>query len=215
MIRIFLTSLIAAGALSLTVATANASRSFSVINNTLLTYAARLTIAGSGSGNRLICNITLTASIHSAFAKVRGSLLGFVNGGSVSGCINNLGTTIIAGVLAEHRRPWHITLESFRGTLPRITEILFLLHDIGFLTSEPEPLSSGRLRCLYGSDIAVETAGRTGAAEYTIERFSLQSPNVVPLVEDGLNEAFFLECASQGEAMGTFSITLPAVFRLL
>lgn len=213
--KLLLAAFVAVVVLSVGAATANAARSFSVINNTLLTYVSPgLTIRGNPEGNMMVCSVTLTASLHSSFAKIRGSLMGFVNGGDFGRCINAFGTFVDGSMLVEHRKPWHITLQSFRGTLPRITEILILINNIRILVTENEPIFRRRLGCLYQINAALETSGRTGAAEYTVQGFIGQRGNVALLFEDGLNEAI-VPCETSGESIGTFTVTLPPTFRLI
>jgi hypothetical protein len=212
--KLLLAALTAALALTLGVSTANASRSFSSINNTLLTYVSpALTFQGSG-GNRHICAVTLTASLHSIARKSIGELVGFVNGGRAERCRNNLGSRAAAIPLVSHARPWHITYNSFRGTLPRITEILVTINDARFLL-ELETIFFGIQRCLYEGDILTETTGTTGAAEYTIRLLIPQRGlNIAVLVEEALTSSS-VECEESGELVGTFHATLPPVVRLL
>jgi hypothetical protein len=215
--KLLLAALTAALALTLGATTANASRSFSAINNTLLTYVSpALTFTGSPNGDQVICPVTLTASLHSVAAKVAGTLIGFVNGSRVGRCTNSGGTDTVAIPLVSHVLPWHITYNSFRGTLPRITEILITINNVKFLL-ETFIFEFNRQLCLYQGNILVETRGRTGAAEYTVELLIPQEReglNVVPLFENALNRAF-RRCETSGELRGTFHATLPPVIRLL
>jgi hypothetical protein len=210
--KLLLAALTAALALTLGAATANASRSFSATNNTLLSYTSpALTFQGVG-GQELICAVTLTASIHSVIAKLRGALAGFVNGGRASNCRNNLGFGTTSAIpLVSHIRPWHLRYESFRGILPRIEEVLFIITNAEFLIQVEIPFV-GLLRCLYRGNVGVNTSGRVG---YTIERLIPQpGANNVPLWEDGLNDPS-QECEPEGILVGLFTATLPPVLRLL
>jgi hypothetical protein len=211
---VLIAALTAALLLALGAGAANASRSFSVTNNTLLTYTSP-GLTFSPAGRQIICAVTLTASLHRVFAKVRGTLAGFVNGARVERCSNSTGIgTTEARPLVSHVDPWHISYESFRGTLPRITEILVIIRDARFLTLLDSILIGGRLGCLYRSDIAVGTAGRSGAAEYTSERLIPLRPNTFLLQPGELNTST-QECEPEGELTGTFTATLPPVVRLL
>jgi hypothetical protein len=211
--KLLLAALTAALALILGVSTANASRSFSSINNTLLTYVApRLTFTGSPNGNRHICDVTLTASLHSIARKAIGELLGFVNGGRISNCRNNFGTAARAIPLVSHALPWHITYVSFSGTLPRIEEIRIVVNDVKVLFELTVPVFGTIQRCLYVGDFEFATIGRNPRAEYTIEL--LIPLAVVSLFEDGLNVSG-VECDEAGEFRGTFHATLPPIVRLL
>lgn len=210
----YITALIAGLALMLGAATANAARSFSVTNNTLLTYTApRAEFIGS-AGRNVICDVTITASVHASGAKTRGTLVGFVTGGRAANCTNNTGGATIAIGLGEHRRPVHITLNSFRGTLPRITEVLVTVNNVQFLFQVTEPIFGRRLGCLYSMNLGVESSGRTGAAEYTSERARAQRGNRGSLVSETLNESL-ASCDPTFEVVATFTATLPPVVRLI
>lgn len=194
-------------ALALGAASANAARSFSITSNSSLTYIAPRFRLDFGV-TELTCDVTLTASLHAAAAKARGTLIGFVNGGKAANCSNDF------TLLVEHRRPWHLAINSFRGTLPRISEVLMTIRGFAFLLGIPDPFLR-RIGCLYRGDLGVETAGRAGAGEYTIERIVPQAGNTVPLFEDGLDVSPFLDCPEQFEVIGTFTASLPPVVRLI
>lgn len=213
--RLFITALTAALALMAGAGVANAARSFSVTNNTLLTYtSSRLEFIGD-AGRNIICDVTLTASLHATGAKTRGTLVGFVNGSRTANCTNNAGgTNTLAIALVSHARPWHLTLNSFRGTLPRITEVLITVNNAQFLFQANEPVFGRRLGCLYAGNIGTETRGRTGAAEYTVETLVPQRGNTARLVSETLNESL-AACDANGELVGSFRATLPPVIRLI
>lgn len=191
---------------------ANAARSFTVTNNSLLTYVnPMLTFIDSG-GRSIACAVTLTASLHPMPAKTRGALMGFINGGKAANCSNTMRTSTTMTLLAEHRRPWHLTFDGFRGTLPRITEVKLQVRNVRILISYGGVF--GRTaRCLYEGVGRLETRGRTGATEYTLEGLITERVNEWGLFEDGLTE--ISECADSLELVGTFGATLPPVFRLL
>jgi hypothetical protein len=77
----------------------------------------------------IICPLTLEGSFHSAtIRKTRGALIGAVTKGIVKSEACEGGN---ASVLRESL-PWHLTYESFGGTLPRIQEVTFLLRRYEF-----------------------------------------------------------------------------------
>jgi hypothetical protein len=212
--KLLLAALTAALALTLGASAANASRSFSATNNTLLTYVSPgLTFIGSPGGNSFICAVTLTASLHSVAAKVRGTLIGFVNGGRFERCRNNVFTATTIIPLVSHALPWHITYNSFAGTLPRITFILMTINGAKLLLEIDIPFEANDLSCLYLGNLGFETTGATGAAEYTV-RLLIAQRNEVPLFEDALNLSG-QECETAFSFRGTFHATLPPIIRLL
>lgn len=213
-LKLFAAALTAMLALAVVSTTANASRSFDLRNNTLLTYTSRDLQFREPGGRLIECDVTLTASLHTRFAKFRGTLIGFVTGGISNVCANEFETETDLRFLVEHANPWHLTLNSFRGTLPRITELLFTFLNVRFLFSAIEPLG-GRLGCLYQGDVGAETSGRTGATEFTLERMRLQAGgNLVALVEERLDGAPFLSCPTRGILAGSYTATLPPLIRL-
>jgi hypothetical protein len=58
--------------------------------------------------------------------KVEGALLGYISRASNGACRGGSAT------ITQTSLPWHITYEGFRGTLPRITELIVLLRNVNF-----------------------------------------------------------------------------------
>lgn len=213
--KLLLAALTAALALTLGAATANAARSFSITNNALLTYVSPSLTLQTGS-DQIICAVTLTASLHVTGAKTRDTLVGFVNGGRGGSCRNTFTTpTNDPIILVSHRFPWHIKLISFRGTLPRITEVSVRLERARFLISFVEPIfRAGLLACLYEGEARVTTRGRTGAAEYTVELLISDETDVYRLLSEALNQAI-VPCPETGNLRGVFHANLPPIIRLI
>jgi len=86
------------------------------------------------------CRVTLAGSFHTrTIAKVARSLIGYLTSAIVAHpCTNgeawaDNGTEAAPlGTLAS-RLPWHVTYESFTGTLPNITGITLLLRNLSFV----------------------------------------------------------------------------------
>jgi len=99
-----------------------------------------------GFGERISrCSLTLEGSLHSnSIVKTRGSLVGYVTGGGVSGC----GAFITATVLTANL-PWHIRYKSFSGTLPNISNINFEIVGFEYRIRETAFL----IECLYRSTV--------------------------------------------------------------
>jgi hypothetical protein len=88
----------------------------------------------------LRCSLTLEGSFHSAtIRKTGGSLIGAVTRAIVKGesCVGGRATSL------QESLPWHITWESFSGTLPRIEAVVFLLRRYEFR------IEPGIIACLY------------------------------------------------------------------
>jgi hypothetical protein len=201
-------------ALTLGAATANASRSFSASNGAALAYIGPQLSFNHGSELQFICDLTLTASIHSLVAKTRRALLGYVSGARSGRCRSAFTGTVLVPLVSS-ASPWHLMFESFRGTLPRITEVLFVIDQAKWLTGRNEAFGTGFVGCLYVGDMAMETRGRSGAAEYTAEALITQNRYTPILFEDGLSEGLVELCEESFELIGQWLAVLPVVFRLI
>jgi hypothetical protein len=94
------------------------------------------------------CRVTLEGSFHSAtIRKVAGSLIGAVTRAIVDST-NCRGTNEPQrATLLQESLPWHVTYESFEGTLPNINSITLLLRRYEFQISATVEDVTGR--CLY------------------------------------------------------------------
>ncbi len=81
------------------------------------------------------CPVTLEGSFHSrTFAKVARTLVGAITAGRTKreACTNGIiaifnGVESYNGTVPQNSLPWHVTYESFAGTLPNIDAVRFLL----------------------------------------------------------------------------------------
>jgi hypothetical protein len=156
--------------LALTLAVSDASaRNLSVSTQSIRAAWAPMLFNGEGNfGVR--CNVTLEGSFHSrTLPKVANTLVGLITRAAVArpcvaggtawaynGSERNeaLGNTTLPNSL-----PWHLTYESFAGTLPNITRVRFLLSGARFLIRAPTPL--GTILCIYTA------SGANGLASLT------------------------------------------------
>jgi hypothetical protein len=113
--------------LTFAVGTASAGR-LSVNSPTLRVTWASLELSNSARiGSPLRCPLTLEGSFHSrSIAKVARRLIGYISTARVGTCTGGSMT------LHAESLPWHLTYESFAGTLPNITEITLLLTGMFF-----------------------------------------------------------------------------------
>jgi hypothetical protein len=123
---------------------ASASR-LSVSNRNIRWTFARYT--SNNAGIEISCELTLEGSFHSnTITKVRGTLIGHMNRTSVrSGCSGGWGDMRFL----NESLPWHITYQSFSGSLPSITAVT--VDVIGFSWNY-RGLGGGT--CLYRSTTA-------------------------------------------------------------
>jgi hypothetical protein len=121
-VKLGLTALAAALLLSAALSTASA-RNLSVSNRNIRVTWSSLEYRSPVATIR--CRVTIEGSFHSAtIPKVERTLVGYITRAVVAteNCTN-------AKVTAEGL-PWHITYESFTGTLPRIETVRLLLRNI-------------------------------------------------------------------------------------
>src|SRR5436853_5582788 len=116
--KLGLTALVAALLLSAAVTTASARTLSASTQNIRVTWRSLEFVSPVVT---VRCQITLEGSFHSrTIAKIERSLIGHVTRVTVKteSCTNGQPTAETSSL------PWHITYEGFRGTLPRIEEVL-------------------------------------------------------------------------------------------
>lgn len=143
--RTVIALLISAFVLALAAAVSTASRGFQPSISTLSASSRAVTISDSEGLATVICELSLTVSLHRTIAKARGTLVGFVTGATARNCSGGR-VTVLTGTL-----PWHIQYDSFTGTLPRIETISTQILGAAFLGEAAGGLS----RCLYAGAILI------------------------------------------------------------
>jgi hypothetical protein len=108
--------------------------------------AANPMIFGGGNFEAEVrCQVTLEGTFHShSYAKVEGTLLGYITAASVAACTGGSARILTATL------PWHVRYESFATALPLFTQITVRVIGAAFLIEE-ETLF-GRARCLARSE---------------------------------------------------------------
>jgi hypothetical protein len=148
--KLILAGLTATLLMGLAVSSATAGR-FSVSNrNFRVTWANLIfegqTAEGAEAGLNVTCPVTLEGSFHSAtIRKTERALIGAISRGIVKreSCRSNLEPA--RATILQETLPWHLTYESFAGTLPNITSITVLLRRYAFQLSATIFAN----RCLY------------------------------------------------------------------
>jgi hypothetical protein len=131
--RILLTTLTATIILATNITTATAQR-LSISNPRIRIVWGALELSNSITANTVRCAVTLEGSFHSrTIVKVRELLVGYITRAN----IQNTQCTGGRATVLQEKLPWHLTYQSFRGTLPRITEVLMNLIRAGFLIEIP------------------------------------------------------------------------------
>ncbi len=186
--KLGLTALMAALLLAAAVSIASA-RSLSTSNQNFRVTWSRLEMQSSVA--TIGCQVTLEGSFHArSIAKVARTLIGAVTRADVKeeSCTG-------ARVRANGPFPWHLTYESFEGTLPSITAVNLLLQR--FLFEFLITVLGNQIRCRYGT----ERDNITGRAALNAER---AITNLTPV--GGRNIVSFLEgsafCPTAGSLVG-------------
>lgn len=213
--NVILTTLAAALTLSLAVGIATASRGIEIEPTILHTATSSEFVFTEEGGGSIRCAATLVASLHRSIAKARGTLAGFVTEGRAERCRSSVGTNGLYTFLVERggaaiEPPWHIAYESFSGTLPNITNILFIIFRFRFLASVRGLFGERLNECLYQGNIGVDARGR---AANEVERIVIQANQTVTLLT--VREERGRPCARRGTLTGTFTLRTRIGLRLI
>ncbi len=184
--KLGLTALMAALLLASAVNIASAGRLSTSNQNFRVTWS-RLEFQ---SAVTIRCQVTLEGSFHArSIAKVERTLIGGITRADVKEESCTGGTA-----RANSPFPWHVTYESFEGTLPTITAVNLLLQR--FLFTISATIIGIRVTCRYG----LERDNITGRANLNAER---AVTTLVPVA--GRNIASFLEGSGLCPATGTLA----------
>jgi hypothetical protein len=127
--HLLLTTTLTTIILATTITTAHAER-LEFSNNTIRAIWSSLELSNIVTSETVRCAVTLEGSFHSrTVEKIGGRLVGYITRGNIQ---NNQCTGGNATVLSE-TLPWHLTYSNFRGTLPRIENVLMNLIRFGFI----------------------------------------------------------------------------------
>ncbi len=127
--RCFLTALAATTILATTITAAHANR-LSFSNQQVRFVWANLEFLNPVVEGTMRCPLTLEGSFHSrTIPKQRGLLVGYVTRAAVSNPVCTGGRATILQELL----PWHLTYQSFSGTLPNITNVTLSMIRFGFI----------------------------------------------------------------------------------
>jgi hypothetical protein len=141
--------------MSLAVRSASAGRLSATNTRFRVTWNELRFVEPGGGGIGFTCRLTLEGSFHSAtIRKVSGARIGSVTRGAFDS-INCRSTNEPArATLLQETLPWHVTYESFGGTLPNITDVTFLLQGYSAAHRFPKPAphlprSQAKGKCSY------------------------------------------------------------------
>ncbi len=127
--RLALSALIATAVLATAVTTA-AATTLSVSNQQTRIVWASLEFFNTVAAGTVKCPVTLEGSFHNrSIVKQAGLLVGYVTGATVANGVCTGGNATILSELL----PWHLTYNSFIGTLPNITGVTLNLIRAGFI----------------------------------------------------------------------------------
>jgi hypothetical protein len=169
-----LTALTASLLLGLAATSATAGRLRTSTNRFRVVWAA-LNIKNFENELEIRCPLTLEGSFHSAtIRKTRAALIGAVTLARINGseppCTGGRATIL------QESLPWHLTFESFRGTLPRIERVILLLRRYEFRVELT--VFGFRVGCLYLDQNRPE---ENLASELTVNETTGQVTALIPL----------------------------------
>ncbi len=171
-IRLLLTSVAATAILAAAVSTATANR-LAITNQQIRAVWANLEFFNTVTEGTVRCPVTLEGSFHSrTIVKVRGLLVGYVTRALVS---NDVCTGGRATVLSE-TLPWHLTYNTFAGTLPNIGSVTLNLIRAGFI------VNLGGNNCRAVTTTASPARGIVRVAGTAVETLRADESAEIPLV---------------------------------
>lgn len=181
-------------AVSTGIASANRDIGFSGLN---ISAAGRLTFSEGGGGFSVICRLTFTYTIRSVAPKARGATLGGVPIITANECTG--GRLTVLGPVVES--PWSVRYETFRGTLPNISELVLEL-EIGGLRGFLLEVFFGVARCLYGGPgVRIRRTTRGNP----ITSMTIDSTRIIPIFSEALSG---FTCPSTARLSGTLTAIL-------
>jgi hypothetical protein len=189
--RLGLISLTAALLLAMAISAASA-RSLEVSNQNIRVTWSSLEYASSLVTIR--CRVTLEGSFHTrTMAKVARSLVGAITRAPIDN------TNCTNGQASNQGLPWHMTFESFTGTLPNITGVQILIARFLLEIARPAELA---ITCTYGTatDNGTGSAGVTAGTRAVTNLVPVSGRNIANLLRG--TSAF---CPSTGTLIGSAS----------
>lgn len=147
-------------ALAIAAGTASALRSLSLSPAGEFTLTARA-LTFEAEGLKFQYNVRFTGTLARTIAKTRGAHAGSITRGTVESCrvIEPAGETCTA-TATPLTEAWNLDYESFSGTLPNITGVVFAIEQAELLIADAL-FGVNRRECLYRSRIGV--LARVGA----------------------------------------------------
>ncbi len=134
-------------ALMASAAIANSGISFSPTRTTLTFESARFE---GGLGSPVSCSLTLDIELHPRTSKTAGTLTGLSDVGFNSCIDGTMGMLVGGRRVTGPQGPFHVTYQSFTGTLPNITSITFKVNDVvlWYRQAEIDCLTAGAIDVL-------------------------------------------------------------------
>lgn len=193
--KLVLGALAATVFMAFAVSSASAKR-IELSNQTFRAIWTLLAFIGEEAGIRVSCPVTLEGSFHSkTLSKVVNALIGYVTKAFVRGentACNNTGSATVLGTTL----PWHLTYESFTGTLPTITGITVLLVGAAFRVHP-----NGAPECLAGTTSANPGQGIINAVSNVVQTLKADPTKKIPL-----GGSFICELAGNSSFEGTAEV---------
>lgn len=202
-----LAATIVSACLALAASSALANRSLALSASRELgrvTAGGRFTFTEDAVGYRISCELTFRFTLHRSIAKIVGASVGSVVDVRASRCSG--GTVVVLSPRTD--RPWPVRYNSFRGTLPNITEVVWdieLVNNQGFLFS----VFFGLAQCLYGGTGAFIRLTNRGNP---ITQQRVDESRTIALFSEALSPVM---CPDPPRLAGTFAALDPPITIML
>jgi ABC-type amino acid transport substrate-binding protein len=170
------------------------ARNLSISNRNVRIVWTELTFAAADGSLPTTCPVTLEGSFHyNTIVKRTNSLIGLVTRAIVDNarCLDGSHATVLTATL-----PWHVTYQSFTGTLPNITSIKLLLVGASFLVAPFFGASCLARTTTENPSIGIANVGAGGV----ITGLRAEEETTIPLTGTF--------CPERGRFSGTGTVTL-------
>lgn len=158
---------------------AGASRGIGVLPGGAVTKTGPMTITDS-NGILITCRVTYNETWNPTIRKVVGEVGGIINNGIAEECVGENGILAVEAVILQLGMATPKRYQSFSGTLPNITSILFMAQPLRILIRYREVLMPlNTIGCLFQGPVGFNTGGGINR----LSRLIIQRNQIVPLIQ--------------------------------
>ena len=161
------------------------------------------------NGVVITCNVTYNEVWEPQIRKVVGFVGARITGGIAEECVGENGFVAVEAVILQLGMNTPKFYQSFRGTLPNITSILFIANPLRILIRYRQVLMPlNTIGCLFQGPVGFDTGGGINR----LSRLIIQRNQFVPLIQQLFG---MMACPANIRVEGTFAIEPPQNLVLL